>query len=44
MLIANIENLAKAPPEIKLIIPAKLDELSLIKSFNADISTPGTVI
>ena len=44
MLIANIEKLEKAPPEIKFIIPARVDELSFIKSFNADASTPGTVI
>ena len=40
--IANIENLEKAPPDIKSINP--VNPFVVIASFNANISTPGTVI
>ena len=40
--IANIENLEKAPPDIKSINP--VNPFVVIASFNATASTPGTVI
>ena len=44
MLIANIENLEKAPPDIKSISPEKLFVAPDAKLFKAIVSTPGTVI
>ena len=42
--IANIENLEKAPPDIKSINPDKVVFELLAKLLNAIVSTPGTVI
>ena len=38
----NIENLEKAPPEIKSINPDKLFEPVFASSLNATVSIPGT--
>ena len=42
--IANIENLEKAPPDIKSIRPDKLPVAWEVKLFKAIVSIPGTVI
>ena len=42
--IANIENLEKAPPDIKSISPDKLPVACEVKLLKAIVSTPGTVI
>ena len=42
--IANIENLEKAPPDIKSISPEKLFVAPDAKLLKAIVSTPGTVI